>query len=426
MALTIGGACIALLALSAFDAARADADGTLTVSVVGKGDISGPSNDGSTTGIDCDETGLPDCSEFYADDCESNPDPPPPQFCFAQTVELTAEPDRNGYVFSSWSSNCVPATARTCQVTMSSSKTVTATFVDNTPPMVSGVSPSSGFHRGTITLSASASDPNGVTRIEFRVRGTLVGMDTTAPYQASYNTASVVDGAATLRATAFDPAGNAGFTEASFTIDNTAPIFSAFSGPNGQTYGPGSTQTWSFTAADAAPASAPSATPSGVASVQCSVVSVGDPASFGACSGGSSSHSVSNLGVGNYTFSVRATDNAGNPNTVTRNFSIAEDTSDPPPDGGGGSADIVAPETSIDKGPKKKTFKKKAKFLFSSTEAGSSFECKLDKGEFEPCASPLKFKAKRGKHRLEVRAIDAAGNADPTPDKHKWKVRRRR
>jgi hypothetical protein len=96
--------------------------------------------------------------------------------------------------------------------------------------------------------------------------------------------------------------------------------------------------------------------------------------------------------------------------------------------------DAVPPETTITKGPKRKqkTSKKraKAKFEFASSEPGSSFACKLDKAEWKPCTSPYKakvkatFKAK--KHALLVRATDAAGNVDPTPVKHGWKLKRKR
>lgn len=63
------------------------------------------------------------------------------------------------------------------------------------------------------------------------------------------------------------------------------------------------------------------------------------------------------------------------------------------------------------------------KFKFSSTEAGSAFQCKLDRKPFKPCASPKKYKKlKPGKHVFKVRAIDEAGNADPTPAKRSFKV----
>jgi hypothetical protein len=89
--------------------------------------------------------------------------------------------------------------------------------------------------------------------------------------------------------------------------------------------------------------------------------------------------------------------------------------------------DTDPPETAITKGPKKKTKKKKVTFEFVSDEPGSSFQCKLDRGAFEPCASPDKVKAKKkGKHNFEVRAVDAAGNADASPASHSWKRKKKR
>jgi hypothetical protein len=86
-------------------------------------------------------------------------------------------------------------------------------------------------------------------------------------------------------------------------------------------------------------------------------------------------------------------------------------------DGGG------PPQTTIFKQPKKKTHKTKAKFKFRSSEAGSTFECSIDKGDFKPCTSPTTYKKlSPGKHKFLVRAIDADGNTDPSPAKAKWKV----
>ena len=96
-----------------------------------------------------------------------------------------------------------------------------------------------------------------------------------------------------------------------------------------------------------------------------------------------------------------------------------------PPAPPGGTADTTAPETTIGSGPKRKTKRRRARLEFSSSEPGSSFECSLDRKPFAACASPLKLKVKRRKHRFEVRAIDSAGNADQTPASRKWKVRKR-
>jgi Beta-propeller repeat len=100
----------------------------------------------------------------------------------------------------------------------------------------------------------------------------------------------------------------------------------------------------------------------------------------------------------------------------------------PPDTGGGGGAgeDTDPPETTIDKGPKRKTKKRKAKFRFSSDEAGSSFFCALDRKDAAPCDARERFKVKRKRHKLFVQAVDPAGNADPTPAPHKWKVKKKK
>lgn len=88
--------------------------------------------------------------------------------------------------------------------------------------------------------------------------------------------------------------------------------------------------------------------------------------------------------------------------------------------------DSFPPDTGIRKGPKKKTFKRHVKFEFGGSEPGVTFECQLDDNGWEPCTSPVKLKGlKRGKHVFAVRAIDQAGNADPTPADRRWKVTKR-
>jgi large repetitive protein len=56
---------------------------------------------------------------------------------------------------------------------------------------------------------------------------------------------------------------------------------------------------------------------------------------------------------------------------------------------------------------------------FSATEkvAGTvTFECSLDGGAFTACTSPFSYTAPgRGTHTLEVQAMDAASNVDPSP-----------
>ncbi|HEU4462107.1 MAG TPA: NosD domain-containing protein [Solirubrobacterales bacterium] len=84
--------------------------------------------------------------------------------------------------------------------------------------------------------------------------------------------------------------------------------------------------------------------------------------------------------------------------------------------------DTTAPTAKITKAPKAKSTSTTAKFKFSSNEAGSRFECKLDKGKFKKCKSPKTYKKlKVGKHVFKVRAIDKAGNVGK-PAKRKFIV----
>ena len=387
------GACLGLLAaFLAFGAAQASAAGTITVAVNGKGDVTGD-------GISCSESGG-DCSEFVPEECESNPDPPPAQFCASGSITVTAGADRSGYEFQSWT-GCGSVDARDCSVVANMNKTVTATFADTTPPSVT-VSPSGGVLRGTFTIASSAGDTTGIDRVEFRVRGALVGTDTSAPYGANVNSTALAlaDGPAVLRASAFASSGQSAFAESTVTIDNTAPTVGITSGPDGQAFGPGTTQEWDLAAGDAT---------SGVASVQCSVVAEGLAPSFGSCSGGTTSHSVSDRPEGDYTFTVRATDNGGLQTTASRSFSI----------------DATPPDTTITGGPKKRTTRKRATFLFTSNEA-ATFQCRLDGGAWRSCSSPASFRVGTGRHRLQVRARDAVGHQDPTAAAYAWKVRRKR
>lgn len=80
--------------------------------------------------------------------------------------------------------------------------------------------------------------------------------------------------------------------------------------------------------------------------------------------------------------------------------------------------DTTAPQTTIKAGPSGKAGSHKATFKFKANEAGSTFECKLDRKPWKGCRSPKAHKSlKHGKHVFKVRARDAAGNVDPSPAK---------
>jgi hypothetical protein len=111
------------------------------------------------------------------------------------------------------------------------------------------------------------------------------------------------------------------------------------------------------------------------------------------------------------------------------NDGFGDETQDECPGDATKQAECVPPDTSIQSGPSK-TDKPKARFTFTSTEAGATFQCRL-KGKgvkkalkrYAPCASPKRYKKLApGKYRFLVFATDAAGNADLTPAKKKFKV----
>jgi Ca2+-binding RTX toxin-like protein len=64
-------------------------------------------------------------------------------------------------------------------------------------------------------------------------------------------------------------------------------------------------------------------------------------------------------------------------------------------------------------------------FAFRSSEAGSTFRCRVDRGPFKPCRSPRRYRLGLGRHAFRVFAIDAAGNRDRTPAVLSFRIRRR-
>ncbi len=101
---------------------------------------------------------------------------------------------------------------------------------DTTPPTVSA---SESGTSGTITLSATASDNVGVSKVEFYVDNSLVNTDTTSPYSATMDSTTLANGSHNLVAKAYDAAGNIGtsstvaFSVSNSTPDTTPPTVSA-------------------------------------------------------------------------------------------------------------------------------------------------------------------------------------------------------
>ncbi len=91
---------------------------------------------------------------------------------------------------------------------------------DTTPPTVSASETGSS---GTITFAATASDANGVSKVEFYVDGALKATDTASPWSATLDSTTLANGTHSLTAKAYDPSGNVGSSSAvSFSVSNSS------------------------------------------------------------------------------------------------------------------------------------------------------------------------------------------------------------
>ena len=91
------------------------------------------------------------------------------------------------------------------------------TTPDVTAPTTSIAAPTQGATvSATTTVTATASDDRGVTKVEFYLDGVLMFTDTTAPYAWAWDTTTSANGAHALVTRAYDAAGNVGVSS---TVD---------------------------------------------------------------------------------------------------------------------------------------------------------------------------------------------------------------
>ena len=197
-----------------------------------------------------------------------------------------------------------------------------------------------------------------------------------------------------VRVRARDRAGNVDGTPAaiSWTVDVTAPRTQIDTRPAPTTRSTEATLTFSSPDAD-------------VSRFSCSL----DTGAFAACT---SPKRYTGLAEGSHRVRVRAVDRAGN--------------IDATPGSATWRVDRTAPGTLIEGAPPALSTDSAATFTFSSPAADATgFECALDAAPFAACTSPLQLAdLADGAHRLQVRARDGAGNRDPSPGVHDWRVDR--
>jgi hypothetical protein len=113
-------------------------------------------------------------------------------------------------------------------VTDTKARTATATVNFTTVlsiPAVSITAPDAGSTQtGYATVRATATDSVGVSKVEFYVEGTLVGTATSAPYTASWNTATSTNGNHTVTAKAYSVTGGTATATETVVVSNVPSI----------------------------------------------------------------------------------------------------------------------------------------------------------------------------------------------------------
>ncbi|MCY1001153.1 DUF4215 domain-containing protein [Myxococcus sp. MISCRS1] len=320
------------------------------------------------------------------------------------TVVCTATTDASG----NWSctpttplpdgSHTLTATAVTPEGSTSETSAPTTFIVDTTAPgapVISGPAGGSTVSTGTPPISGT-SEPGATVTV--REGGTVV---CTATADASGNwsctpTTPLSEGPHTLTATATDGAGNTSPPSApvTFTVSTTVPGAPVITGPaNGSVL------------ADATPAISGTATPGATVTVREGTTVVCTATAD--ASGNWSCTPTTPLADGSHAVTATATDptsgNESGPSNVDT-FRI----------------DTQAPDTSFSRTPGASSGNTESPFAYASNEEGVTFECSLDNGPYVACQDT--YDVREGEHVLRVRAIDSAGNVDPTPAEHRWTV----
>ena len=255
-------------------------------------------------------------------------------------------------------------------------------------PVITSPASDSFSSSSTVTVSGT-SDPSVTVEV---FDGTTSQDSTTAADDGTWalELTNLADGTHSLSARATNAVGSSALSTpaVTVTVDTAAPTTSIDSGPT-ETIN-ATSATFGFSSNEAG------------ATFECRL----DGAPFAACT---TPHVAPGLSEGGHQFDVRAIDRAGNV--------------DPAPASRTWTVDTVAPDTAITAGPVGVGADTSAQFAFTSTETGSTFECRLDGGSYDPCTSPKDYVGlDGGAHTFEVRATDAAGNGDPSPASRTWQI----
>lgn len=233
---------------------------------------------------------------------------------------------------------------------------------------------------------------------------------------------NLAQGSHTVNIRALDGAGNlSAATTTTWTVDATAPT-AAMTFPTATSYHLAGWAAGCGTPATGDVCGTAGDVGSGLMSVEVSVRRAStnaywDGSTFGApgetwlAATGTASWSFAFAGAsfptdGNYTVRWRATDAVGN--TTTGGVDLTLDTTPPP------APQIISAPSDPSGGS--------VQFDFTTAEAGTSAECRMDAGTWATCTPPVAYSGlASGSHTFDVRATDAAGN-DSAPVSYTWTV----
>jgi hypothetical protein len=294
--------------------------------------------------------------------------------------------------FAGWTGGCASPSDLLCNFTAAAGLTLTAVFTDATAPALTA---------DNITPGASplvTTDADGTFAVPFNAATTKdptlhdvqckvdSGIFTACSSPLSIHNPSDGDHTVTIKGT--DPSGNTGQADKTLKL-YTLPLTTITSPTEGALV-------------NKRPVPVTITRTKGVAT--CSI----DGGAFSACA------SSYNLPDGPHTLAAKSLDDFSGPRvgpTVTRSFTV----------------DTTPPDTTISDGPTDGllTNLQATSFGFTS-EPGATFQCSIDDGPFGACPGGTPGRASYstapGNHAFAVRAVDRAGNADPTPVRRAWSI----
>jgi hypothetical protein len=243
------------------------------------------------------------------------------------------------------------------------------------PAAVPGVSFQSGpedpaaTNDPTPTFTFTASDPAASLEC-------AVDAAPPEPCDSPFTTSALADG---MHSVAVAVAGSEEWATRAFTVDTSIPAVTFTGGPDGRTRE--RRPVFTFTSAAGS-------------SFECLLDGAAALCEAGALA------AAADLADGNHLVVVRATNPAGTTGAWgPRGFTV----------------DTTGPQTVL-VSPPPQTVSATPLVSFRADDPGATFECRADGGPFAPCSSPWDpGRLAAGAHRVSVRALDALGNADPSP-----------